>query len=72
MTRKPALTFEEALAQLEEAVARLEAGGLTLEESLSLFERGQELAGLCEQMLDAATLRIEELNIHPPTTEPGS
>ncbi|HNS40206.1 MAG TPA: exodeoxyribonuclease VII small subunit, partial [Promineifilum sp.] len=41
------LTFEEALQQLEETVAQLESGNLTLEASLSLFERGQWLAAYC-------------------------
>lgn len=55
------LQFEEALAELEQIVERLEAGELTLEESLALFERGQELARLCNQRLEAATLRVEQL-----------
>ena len=38
------LTFEEAFAELEETVRKLEAGGLTLEESLALYERGQALS----------------------------
>ncbi|RLC89460.1 MAG: exodeoxyribonuclease VII small subunit, partial [Chloroflexi bacterium] len=41
------LTFEQAFAELEETVHKLEAGGLTLEESLALFERGQALATHC-------------------------
>jgi len=55
------LTFEEALLQLEETVAQLESGNLTLEASLSLFERGQHLAARCGQLLDQAQLRIEQL-----------
>lgn len=55
------LQFEEALAELEEIVERLEAGELTLEESLALFERGQKLAKLCNERLEAATLRVEQL-----------
>ncbi len=55
------LTFEEALRALEEAVARLEAGDLTLEESLSLYERGQKLARYCQEYLEQAALRIEFL-----------
>jgi len=55
------LTFEEALLQLEETVAQLESGNLTLEASLSLFERGQRLAAHCGQLLDKAQLRIEQL-----------
>lgn len=54
-------SFEEALEELEQAVARLEQGGLTLEEALALFERGIELAALCEKALDEAELRLEKL-----------
>ncbi len=56
-----ALTFEEALAELESIVAQLEAGELTLEVSLSLFERGQQLAKRCNTQLESASLRIEQL-----------
>ena len=55
------LSFEEALRALEEAVAGLEAGDLTLEESLALFERGQKLAAFCNEQLENASLRVEQL-----------
>ncbi len=55
------LSFEEAFAELEEAVARLEAGGLTLEESLALFERGQALAAHCSEQLDQAELKVKQI-----------
>lgn len=55
------LSFESALQELEEVVARLEAGDLTLEESLALFERGQKLTDHCNQLLDQASLRVEQL-----------
>jgi exodeoxyribonuclease VII small subunit len=55
------LTFETALAELEQIVSRLEAGDLTLEESLALFERGQQLADYCNNLLDSASLRVEQL-----------
>jgi exodeoxyribonuclease VII small subunit len=55
------LTFETALAELEQIVSKLEAGELTLEESLTLFERGQELADFCNDLLDNASLRVEQL-----------
>lgn len=55
------LTFEEALAELESIVAQLETGDLTLEASLTLFERGQKLAARCNTQLEHATLRIEQL-----------
>jgi exodeoxyribonuclease VII small subunit len=55
------LTFEQAYAQLEEVVARLESGDLTLEESVTLYERGQQLARLCGEMLDSAELRVQQI-----------
>jgi len=55
------LTFEEALAQLEATVARLEAGNLTLEEAVALYEEGMRLVRLCNQRLDAAELRVSRV-----------
>lgn len=55
------LSFEQAFAELEETVRKLEAGGLTLEKSLALFERGQALAAHCGTQLDQAELKIEQL-----------
>ncbi len=64
------LTFEEAFAALQEMVARLEQGGLTLDESLASFERGIALYHLCERMLDQAELRVTRL-VEESETEPG-
>ncbi len=47
-------TFEEAREELAEIVAKLEAGGLTLEESLALWNRGEEVARVCTEWLDKA------------------
>lgn len=55
------LSFEQALLALEETVARLESGDLSLEESLELFEKGQALAGYCSDLLEKAELRVEML-----------
>lgn len=55
------LTFEAALQELTETVSRLEAGELSLEESLALFERGQQLAAYCQRLLETASLRVEQL-----------
>ena len=57
------MTFEAALEELEVAVTQLEMGDLTLEESLALFERGQKLAAYCNQQLEQATLRVEQLTV---------
>lgn len=51
-------TYEQARDELASVVAALEAGGLTLEESLALWERGEELAGICRTWLDAARARV--------------
>ena len=55
------LTFDEALAQLQEVVARLEAGGLPLEGSIALYERGVALHAHCARLLDDADLRVQKL-----------
>ena len=55
------LTYEQALAELEAIVAKLETGGLALEETLALYERGRELAAFCGAQLDQAEVRIKQL-----------
>ncbi len=55
------LTFEQAYAELEESVARLESGDLTLDESVALYARGQALAQHCGVLLDAADLRVRQI-----------
>ncbi len=54
-------TFEAAYAELEQVVARLQDGGLTLEESMALFERGTLLARRCSLQLEQAELRVRQL-----------
>ena len=64
MTNEPAigsLTFDEALAQLQESVAELEAGGQTLEAAIALYERGVTLQARCETLLGDAELRVQQL-----------
>lgn len=53
------LSYEQARDELTEVVARLEAGGTTLEESLALWERGEELAAVCQRWLDGAREKLE-------------
>jgi exodeoxyribonuclease VII small subunit len=55
------LGYEAARDELAEVVRALEAGGLTLEDSLALWERGQQLAAVCEQHLAGARQRIESV-----------
>lgn len=53
------LTYEQARDQLIEVVRTLEQGGTTLAESLSLWERGEELARICQTALDGARERLD-------------
>lgn len=55
------LSFEEAFEELEATVAQLERGDLSLEESITLFERGQALAAHCNVQLDSSELRVRQL-----------
>jgi exodeoxyribonuclease VII small subunit len=56
------LSYEQALAELEEIVASLEANKLPLDESMALFERGQALTRHCVELLDKAELRVKQLS----------
>ncbi|MFD7707872.1 exodeoxyribonuclease VII small subunit [Streptomyces sp. NPDC059785] len=53
------LGYEQARDELIEVVRRLEAGGTSLEESLALWERGEELAKVCRRWLDGARARLD-------------
>ena len=53
------LSYEAAREELVETVRRLEAGGVTLEESLALWERGEHLATVCQQWLDGVRARLD-------------
>ena len=55
------LSFEQALQELEQIVARLESGQAPLEDSIRLYERGAALKAHCEQRLEAARLRVEKI-----------
>ena len=52
--------YEAARAELVEIVQQLESGTATLEESLTLWERGEELAAICERWLDGARARLAQ------------
>jgi exodeoxyribonuclease VII small subunit len=56
-----ALTFDEALAELQRVVAELEAGGQPLERSIALYERGVALHERCAALLSDADLRVKQL-----------
>jgi exodeoxyribonuclease VII small subunit len=62
MTKAPGeLSFEQALAELEKIVARMEQGQLTLEQALASHKRGIELAKLCQQRLELAQQQVKVL-----------
>ncbi|MEP9356984.1 exodeoxyribonuclease VII small subunit [Xanthobacter sp. KR7-65] len=56
-----ALSFEQALAELEAIVASLEKGNVPLEESIAIYERGEALKQRCEKLLKAAEARVETI-----------
>ena len=56
-----AMSFEQALAELEQIVARLESGQAPLEDSIAMYERGAALKAHCEARLAAARLRVEKI-----------
>jgi exodeoxyribonuclease VII small subunit len=55
------LRFEDAYAELEQIVRRLEGGELPLEESVALYERGRQLAAHCQRLLEVAELRVSRV-----------
>jgi exodeoxyribonuclease VII small subunit len=59
------LSYEQARDKLAAVVKRLEAGGLTLEQSLELWERGERLAAVCEEWLDGARARLATAMAQP-------
>lgn len=69
-----ALSFEQALQELETIVSRLESGQAPLEDSIQLYERGARLKAHCEQRLEAARLRVEKIVVGAqgtPRSEPA-
>jgi len=56
-----ALTFDDALAELQRTVAELEAGGQPLEAAIALYERGVALQARCEKLLGDAESRVQQL-----------
>ncbi len=58
-TQSPSASYEHARDELAAVVAQLESGGLSLDESLTLWERGEHLAAECTRFLDGARERVE-------------
>jgi exodeoxyribonuclease VII small subunit len=67
-----ALSFETALAALEEIVAKLETGKVDLEESIRIYTRGEALKKHCEAKLKDAEARIEKITLRPDGTPSGT
>ncbi len=67
-----AMTFEEALAALEQVVSQLEGGQVPLEQSIALYERGDALKKHCETKLDAAELKVEKIVAGGDGDAPGT
>ncbi len=68
-----AMSFEQALAELEAIVQKLEDGKVDLEESIRIYERGEGLKKRCEELLKDAEMRIEKITLkdgQPTGTEP--
>jgi exodeoxyribonuclease VII small subunit len=57
------LSFEKALAELEQIVQRLERGDVPLEESVAIYERGETLKRRCEELLRQAEARVEKITL---------
>ena len=66
------LTFEEAMAELDELVSRMEDGELSLDDSLKAFERGVMLTRKCQEALSQAELRVKTLTVADTLEELGS
>ena len=63
MANKNEITFEQAIAELQDVVDKLEAGKVALEESLSLYERGVALVKVCNDRLDRAQQRVSAVHV---------
>jgi exodeoxyribonuclease VII small subunit len=69
----PDMPYEQARDELVEVVRRLEGGGLTLEESLELWERGERLAAICSEWLEGARARLAAaLPVRDEPTDTGA
>ena len=59
------MTFEQAMARLEQIVRAMERGDVALDESLKLFQEGTELVRNCNQLLDDAQLQVKKIMTAP-------
>lgn len=66
------LSFEKALKELETIVSRLERGDVELEESITIYERGEALREHCDRLLKQAEARVEKLTVGADGTPRGT
>ena len=66
------LTFEEALAELEGIVQKLEAGDVSLDEAINAYSRGIELKNKCQQRLEVARLKVEKIQFSSENFSPNT
>lgn len=66
------LSFEAALAELETIVTRLERGDVPLEESISIYERGEKLKARCDTLLKSAEAKVEKISLSADGTPSGA
>ena len=67
---EPELTYEAARDELVGIVNRLESGGISLAETMTLWERGEKLADICQSWLDGARARINTVRPDTETSQP--
>lgn len=67
-----AMTFEQALKELEQIVGKLERGDVELEPSISLYERGEALRAHCEQLLRRIEAKVEKITLDSQGQPTGS
>jgi len=74
MSEKPVaeMTFEEAMAELEKVVGKLENSDVALEDSIHLYERGEALKAHCEAKLKAAEEKVAEITLGADGAPTGS
>jgi len=67
-----AMPYEQAMAELEQIVQKLEGGAVSLEESIAIYERGEALKTRCETLLKSAEARIEKILASPDGKAKGT
>ena len=66
------MSFEQALAELEAIVQRLERGDVPLEQSIAIYGRGEALKARCDQLLKQAEVKIEQITLNADGSAQGS